>query len=44
MATYQKWSDSYAPKVQTIRLSYRGVKYNKVCDSQQSVHNFTHCP
>ena len=44
MATYQKWSDSYAPKVQTIRLSYRGVKYNKMCDSKQTVHNFTHCP
>ena len=44
MATYQKWDQSYTTKVQTIRLSYRGVKYNKVCDSQQSVHNFTHCP
>ena len=44
MATYQKWEQSYVPKVTTIRLSYRGVKYNKVCDSQQSVHNFTHCP
>mgnify|MGYP001178898070 CR=1 FL=1 len=21
-----------------ISLSYRGVKYNKMCDSQQSVH------
>ncbi len=37
MATYQKWDQSYNPKV-TISLSYRGVKYNKMCDSQQSVH------
>ena len=36
MATYQKWDQSYAPKVTTIRLSYRGVKYNKTCDSKQS--------
>ena len=36
MATYQKWEQSYAPKVQTIRLAYRGVKYNKTCDSRQS--------
>ena len=33
MATYQKWSESYAPKV---TLTYRGVKYNKTCDSRQS--------
>ena len=39
MATYQKWDQSYNPKV-TISLSYRGVKYNKMCDSQQSVHYF----
>ena len=44
MAYHQEWDKSYVPKVQTIRLTYRGVKYNKVCDSQQSVHNFTHCP
>ena len=37
MATYQKWEQSYAPKVTTIRLSYRGVKYNKTCDSRESV-------
>ena len=36
MATYQKWEQSYAPKVTTIRLSYRGVKYNKTWDSKQS--------
>jgi len=44
MATYQKWDQSYTNKVTTIRLSYRGVKYNKVCDSQQSVHYSPHCP
>ena len=44
MATYQKWDQSYTSKVQTIRLSYRGVKYNKVCDSQQSVHYSPYCP
>ena len=44
MATYQKWSDSYAPKVQTIRLTYRGVKYNKVCASKQSVYYSPHSP
>ena len=33
MATYQKWEQSYAPKV---ILTYRGVKYNKTCDSKQS--------
>ena len=44
MATYQKWDQSYTPKVQTIRLSYRGVKYNKMCDSKQSVHYSPHCP
>jgi len=44
MATYQKWSDSYTNKVTTIRLSYRGVKYNKVCASSQSVHYSPHCP
>ena len=38
MATYQKWDQSYTPKVTTIRLSYRGVKYNKVCATKQSVH------
>ena len=37
MATYQKWDQSYNPKV-TISLTYRGVKYNKMCDSSQSVH------
>ena len=37
MANYQQWSLSYNPKV-TISLTYRGVKYNKMCDSQQSVH------
>ena len=36
MATYQKWEQSYTPKVTTIMLSYRGVKYNKTCDSRQS--------
>ena len=41
MATYQKWSESYAPKV---ILTYRGVKYNKVCASKQSVHFSPHCP
>ena len=35
MATYQQWTQSYTPKV---ILTYRGVKYNKICDSQQSVH------
>jgi len=44
MATYQKWDQSYTPKVQTIRLSYRGVKYNKVCASQQSVHYSPYYP
>ena len=44
MATYQKWDQSYVPKVQTIRLAYRGVKYNKTCDSKQSVHYSPHCP
>ena len=44
MATYQKWDQSYAPKVQTIRLAYRGVKYNKTCDSKQSVHYSPHSP
>ena len=39
MANYQQWTSSYNPKV-TISLSYRGVKYNKICDSQQSVHFF----
>jgi len=29
MATYQKWDQSYTPKVQTIRLSYRGVSIIK---------------
>ena len=43
MATYQKWDQSYNDKVTTIRLSYRGVKYNKICDSSQSVHFFTYC-
>ena len=38
MATYQKWSDNYTNKVKTIKLTYRGVKYNKSCDSSQSVH------
>ena len=37
MADYQQWKQSYNPKV-TISLTYRGVKYNKMCDSQQSVH------
>ena len=37
MANYQQWTSSYNPKV-TISLSYRGVKYNKMCDSSQSVH------
>ena len=37
MANYQQWTSSYNPKV-TISLKYRGVKYNKMCDSQQSVH------
>ena len=41
MATYQKWSESYAPKV---ILTYRGVKYNKVCASKQSVHYSPHYP
>ena len=41
MATYQQWTQSYAPKV---ILTYRGVKYNKVCDSKQSVHYSPHCP
>ena len=41
MATYQKWSESYAPKV---ILTYRGVKYNKVCASQQSVHYSPYYP
>ena len=36
LATYQKWSDSYTNKVTTIKLTYRGVKYNKTCDSKQS--------
>ena len=44
MATYQKWSDSYTNKVTTIRLSYRGVKYNKVCASPQSVYYSPHWP
>ena len=44
MATYQKWDQSYTNKVTTIRLSYRGVKYNKVCDTKQSVHFSPHCP
>ena len=44
MGTYQQWEQSYVPKVTTIKLSYRGVKYNKMCDSKQTVHNFTHCP
>ena len=39
MANYQQWTSSYNPKV-TISLSYRGVKYNKMCDSSQSVHFF----
>ena len=37
MANYKQWTQSYNPKV-TISLTYRGVKYNKMCDSQQSVH------
>ena len=37
MANYLQWTSSYNPKV-TISLTYRGVKYNKMCDSQQSVH------
>ena len=41
MATYQKWSESYAPKV---ILTYRGVKYNKTCDSKQSVHYSPYYP
>ena len=36
MATYQKWDQSYLDKVTTIKLTYRGVKYNKMCDSKQS--------
>ena len=44
MGTYQQWDQSYTNKVQTIRLSYRGVKYNKMCDSKQSVHFSPHCP
>jgi hypothetical protein len=44
MATYQKWEQSYAPKVTTIKLTYRGVKYNKMCASSQSVHYSTHYP
>ena len=44
MGTYSQWDQSYMNKVTTIRLSYRGVKYNKVCDSQQSVHYSPHCP
>ena len=36
MATYQKWSDSYTNKVTTIKLTFSGVKYNKMCDSKQS--------
>ena len=44
MATYQKWDQSYTNKVTTIRLSYRGVKYNKMCDSKQSVHYSPHWP
>ena len=44
MATYQKWDQSYTPKVTTIKLTYRGVKYNKMCASSQSVHFFTNCP
>ena len=36
MGTYQQWEQSYTNKVQTIRLTYRGVKYNKMCDSRQS--------
>ena len=36
MATYQKWDQSYTNKVTTIKLTYRGVKYNKMCDSKQS--------
>ena len=44
MATYQKWDQSYTPKVTTIRLSHRGVKYNKVCASRQSVHYSPHWP
>ena len=42
MATYQKWDQSYNDKVTTIRLSYRGVKYNKVCASPQSVYYSPH--
>ena len=38
MAYHQEWEQSYTPKVQTIRLSYRGVKYNKVCANRQSAH------
>ena len=41
MATYSQWSQSYTPKV---ILTYRGVKYNKTCDSPQSVHYSPHCP
>ena len=37
MANYQQWTSSYNPKV-TISLTYRGIKYNKMCDSPQSVH------
>ena len=44
MATYQKWDQSYTPKVTTIKLTYRGVKYNKMCASSQSVHYSPHCP
>ena len=44
MAYHQEWDQSYTNKVTTIRLSYRGVKYNKICDSKQTVHNFTYCP
>ena len=43
MATYQKWSDSYTNKVTTIKLTYRGVKYNpnKISrDNQKSSSNF----
>ena len=35
MGTYSQWDQSYAPKV---ILTYRGVKYNKVCATRQSVH------
>ena len=44
MAYHQEWEQSYVPKVTTIKLSYRGVKYNKICATSQSVQYSPHCP